>query len=929
MDRRIFSAVRQLSLVTTIGLVASAAFAQAPAGYYSSVNSTNSTTLRSTLHQVIDDHQRFPYTSGSTDTWDILNLADEDPNNSGRILDVYKNASYPKMSGGVGPYNREHSWPKSYGFPDDGGSNYPYTDCHQLFLCDASYNSARSNKPFRNCNASCGEEFTEFNDGIGGGTGFYPGNSNWEDGNFTSGTWEVWMDRRGDIARAQFYMDIRYEGGTHNGTGAVEPNLILTNNETLIDNSNTGNNESVAYMGMLSVLLQWHLDDPVDADEMLRNDIVYSFQGNRNPFVDHPEWVDCLFNGVCGPGDVTPPAAPTGLGETTSSGLVALNWNNNSEPDLAGYRVYRSVSNGGPYGLISGGLVGTSSYNDGTVVNGTTYYYVVTAEDITGNESGNSTQVIAMPMGSPGGGGGDGDPWINEIHYDNSGGDVGEFVEVAGPEGLDLDQWKLVGYNGNGGGAYNTVNLSGVIQDQSECVGTLSFTFDGLQNGGPDGIALIDPSGTVIEFLSYEGSFTATNGDANGMMSTNIGVTETSSTSAGHSLQLAGSGAESSEFTWQSPQTDTPGSPNAGQFFVGGCIGLPTPPADPTGLVAFANDGSVDLSWGANTEPDLLGYNIYRSLVSGMGFVQLNGAPFATPSYHDASAINGTTYFYVVTAENTPGLESGFSLEAQATPQDVTPPAVPTGLAAVGSDMLVQLEWDDSGAGDLAGYNIYRSLGAAGPFVQQNGGLIISSAYNDSNVTNGVEYFYRVTAVDQSSNESVASSSVSETPTGVVPITPWINEIHYFNGRLPVPQAIEIAGDAGVDLTGWKVLLYSASGHAIGLVDVPAGPLADLGNGLGVREVPLTMNMRIGGIAIVDNTRALRQFLSYGATVFGKNGPAAGLQSTLIPVHENRKTSSLQSLQLTGTGSSYGDFTWQANQLETFGQSNVGQVLQP
>ena len=282
-------------------LLAAPALAQAPPGYYASVDTSNATTLRSTLHAVIDDHTRYPYTSSSTDTWDILEMAQEDPNNGSRILDVYKNASYTKQGGGVGNYNREHSWPSSYGFPNDGSSNYPYTDCHVLFLCDTSYNSARSNKPFRNGSGSDSERTTNSNNGQGGGSGVYPGNSNWTGGSFTSGRWEVWGGRRGDIARAMFYMDLRYEGGNHGITGHSEPDLILTDVQSLISASNTGSNESVAYMGILSVLLQWHLEDPVDDFERQGNDVIFSFQGNRNPFIDHPEWVDCLFNGACGP----------------------------------------------------------------------------------------------------------------------------------------------------------------------------------------------------------------------------------------------------------------------------------------------------------------------------------------------------------------------------------------------------------------------------------------------------------------------------------------------------------------------------------------------------------------------------------------------------------------------------------------------------
>ncbi len=84
-----------------------------PGGYYDSVDDTDADTLRDTLHDVIDDHVRFPYSSSGTDTWDILKLADEDPNDSSRILDVYKNASYSKFTGGNDFYNLEHTWPNS------------------------------------------------------------------------------------------------------------------------------------------------------------------------------------------------------------------------------------------------------------------------------------------------------------------------------------------------------------------------------------------------------------------------------------------------------------------------------------------------------------------------------------------------------------------------------------------------------------------------------------------------------------------------------------------------------------------------------------------------------------------------------------------------------------------------------------------------
>ena len=95
------------------------------------------------------------------------------------------------------------------------------------------------------------------------------------------------------------YLDLRYEGGMHGVTGVSEPNLILTNDLQLIEESNTGDNESVAYMGMLSVLLEWQKQDPVDLVEFQHHEAVASFQSNRNPFIDHPEWVTCVFEGEC------------------------------------------------------------------------------------------------------------------------------------------------------------------------------------------------------------------------------------------------------------------------------------------------------------------------------------------------------------------------------------------------------------------------------------------------------------------------------------------------------------------------------------------------------------------------------------------------------------------------------------------------------
>jgi endonuclease I len=267
-------------------------------GYYAHVNTSSASQLRCSLHETIKGHTVYPYSGGTTNTWSILEIADEDPNNAGRILDAYRNRSYLKVTDRAGSgsglkYNREHTWPNSLGFGSATGNlglpYAPYTDTHMLYLTDATWNADRGNKPFADCTlaSGCGERITEANAGYGGGSGVYPGNSNWvktPDGN--AGSFQVWGHRKGDIARAVLYMAMRYEGGTHPVTGQSEPDLELTDDRSKIVITSS----SPAYMGLLSTLLAWHTQDPPDAAEQARNEVIFSFQGNRNPFIDHPEW---------------------------------------------------------------------------------------------------------------------------------------------------------------------------------------------------------------------------------------------------------------------------------------------------------------------------------------------------------------------------------------------------------------------------------------------------------------------------------------------------------------------------------------------------------------------------------------------------------------------------------------------------------------
>lgn len=185
--------------------------------------------------------------------------------------------------------------------------------------------------------------------------------------------------------------------------------------------------------------------------------------------------------------------------------------------------------------------------------------------------------------------------WINEFHYDNGGpSDTNEFIEVAGLAGTDLTGWTLVLYNGNGGASYSTLNLSGTLASQSNGFGFLKVLAPGLQNGAPDGFALVDNFGRVVQFLSYEGTMTATNGPASGLTSTDVGVAQASAPD-GFTLQLTGTGSTYGDFTWAENVANTEGAVNAGQTFLDGTSQGQIRVADAS--VIEGNSGTTNLTF--------------------------------------------------------------------------------------------------------------------------------------------------------------------------------------------------------------------------------------------------------------------------------------------------------------------------------------------
>jgi endonuclease I len=210
--------------------------------------------LKNALHDIIDGHTQYSYDAAEN----ILKEIDECPTNSSMVQLLYLQHGRLKteFGPGTGDWNREHVWANSHGIDD---SLPAYSDVHHLHPTDVTANSTRGDKDF---------------DLVDGLSNSY---------SYSTSTFEPPDAGKGDVARAMFYMAVRYDGS--DGVDDLElTNAIPTSTAS-------------ALHGKLDTLLDWNELDPVNDYEIRRNNLVYSnYQGNRNPFVDHPEWVRVVFD---------------------------------------------------------------------------------------------------------------------------------------------------------------------------------------------------------------------------------------------------------------------------------------------------------------------------------------------------------------------------------------------------------------------------------------------------------------------------------------------------------------------------------------------------------------------------------------------------------------------------------------------------------
>ncbi len=372
----------KIKTLLIVGLLFSVAniFAQIPTGYYDGTAGLSGSALKTKLSSIISSgHQ--------TKSYDALD--DEYPNSDkdsyyekdGTVLDIYsenptetdpyvyqfgvKKCGNYKIEGDC--YNKEHIFPQGY----FNKASPMVSDIHHIVPTDGKVNGMRSNFPFGNVGSSV--SYTSKN-------GSKLGTSN--SVNYSGKVFEPINEFKGDVARMIFYFATRYEAKLKD----FDANDILTN---------------TSFPGIqsweLEVLKQWHTQDPVSQREIDRNNAAYTYQRNRNPFIDHPEYVDLIW-GTTTP-DTEAPSTPTNLivtGSTSSS--ISLSWTASTDNIIVA-----------TYDIYVDGTLKTSSASNGATVTGlnpsTTYTFFIKAKDAAGNTSNQSNTATGTTTENTGGGG--------------------------------------------------------------------------------------------------------------------------------------------------------------------------------------------------------------------------------------------------------------------------------------------------------------------------------------------------------------------------------------------------------------------------------------------------------------------------------------------------------------------------------------------
>ena len=551
--------------------------------------------------------------------------------------------------------------------------------------------------------------------------------------------------------------------------------------------------------------------------------------------------------------------------------------------------------------------------------------------------------------------------WVNEFHYDNVGTDENEFIEVMGAAGIDLEGYSLALYSGGQTGNYGNIPLQAVLEDQSGSgFGTLAFDAVGLQNGSPDGFGLVSPDGECLEFISYLGDMTASGGGAcDGVFGEDIGVFE-QNVSADFSLQRTGSGREGEDFVWVGPRLSSRGEINEGQII--GEPGDSEEPSDVGSLFGYAvsigqvvtPDYDRPSTWD-DSDNDCIsdrheiliaqhdsGDGQFELVMSSGGCSVISGRwydPYDGVYYYSASSVEidhvvALYESWISGLGNLSASEQRVFANTGST-RAGTKPETSHQFLAVGNASN-----SSKGSADPAQWmpnqsSYHCTYLKKWVLVKVQNELLFDQAEFDYIASRQGECD-DTPLPDLPENEE-QDNPQTDLPDGPIGGSIWINEFHYDNDGVDEGEFVELAGTAGVDVTGWSLVLFNGFNDTAYNTVALTGTLTNSDSNFGFLIIDFPTNgIQNGapdGMALIDSTGECIELLSYEGRLSPVSGPCSEFLAIDIGVAEITTTSGGStaigsSLQRVGTGSVGPDFEWSGPSSNTKGLINTGQVLQ-
>lgn len=421
------------------------------------------------------------------------------------------------------------------------------------------------------------------------------------------------------------------------------------------------------------------------------------------------------------------PAAPTGLAASVVDYSVTLTWDPNTEPDLAGYNIYRDGEKVNESAAVTSGTTSASSYS----------YNAYQAFD------NNTGTYWRSPYGYPAF-----NPCWWEVEFSSA--ELINRIEIEWGGGTSTfyagKDYEIQVWSG-----YAWITQVTVTGNDAK---VNTFDFSPSYRTNKIRIAITD---------------TTDPGSWKRVQLTEVRIFKDALITA---PTYEDAGLDDGEFHYTVTAIDEYGFESAPSNTATAPVGDVVPPAAPLNLTATADGSDIICTWAASPEPDLAGYNLYKK--TDQGWTMVNGFVLTNTTFTDATLPNGT-YTYRVTALDTADNESEPSNEASATvavalpgePINLTVTPVPEGNA-------LTICWEYTGD-TVAGFNLYRSTEPGGSYVKVNNELITDTCYLDTGLTNGVTYYYKVVAVDMPGNESAGSNEGFSIPADIVaPAAPVI-----------------------------------------------------------------------------------------------------------------------------------------------------------